>query len=107
MFASDRKILSWLACVRWIAIWTFPDPQTAFINVVSGLLYLPLLLGCLMLLGGSQAGINGLIGCFRWHHFCWASRRSFVRRLFQIGVSGPVLQVHMLFTGSWCCLFCV
>ena len=58
------KVLSWLACVRWIAIWTFPDPQTAFINVVSGLLYLPLLLGCLMLLGGSQAGINGLIGCF-------------------------------------------
>ena len=58
------KILSWLACVRWIAIWTFPDPQTAFINVVSGLLYLPLLLGCLMLLGGGQAGINGLIGCF-------------------------------------------
>ena len=64
MFASDLQVLSVLACVRWIAIWTFPDPQTAFINVVSGLLYLPLLLGCLMLLGGSQAGINGLIGCF-------------------------------------------
>ena len=58
------KILSVLACLRWLAIWAFPDPQTAFINVVSGLLYLPLLLGCLMLLGGTQASINGLIGFF-------------------------------------------
>ena len=59
------KILSWLACVRWIAIWTFPDPQTAFINVVSGLLYLPLLLGCLMLLGGQSV----------WHQ--WIDRQFF------------------------------
>ena len=59
------KILSWLACLRWIAIWAFPDPQTAFINVVSGLLYLPLLLGCLMLLGG-QSG---------WHQ--WIDRQFF------------------------------
>ena len=57
-------VLSVLACVRWLAIWAFPDPETAFINVVSGLLYLPLLLGCLMLLGGSRASIHGLIGVF-------------------------------------------
>lgn len=57
--------LSVLACLRWLAIWAFPDPETAFINVVSGLLYLPLLLGCLMLLGGSRTSIHGLIGFFR------------------------------------------
>ena len=57
-------ILSVFACVRWFVIWAFPDPETAFINVVSGLLYLPLLLGCFMLLGGSRVSINGLIGFF-------------------------------------------
>ena len=50
--------------MRWFVIWAFPDPETAFINVVSGLLYLPLLLGCLILLGGSRASIHGLIGFF-------------------------------------------
>jgi len=58
------NILSLLACLRWLAIWAVPDPETAFINVVSGLLYLPLLLGCLILLGGSRASIHGLIGFF-------------------------------------------
>jgi diguanylate cyclase (GGDEF)-like protein len=57
-------ILSVLACVRWLEIWSFPDPVIIFVNVVSGLLYLPLLLGCLMLLGGSRAIIYGLIGCY-------------------------------------------
>lgn len=61
------NILSLLACLRWLAIWAVPDPETAFINVVSGLLYLPLLLGCLILLGESRASIHGLIGFFLTH----------------------------------------
>ena len=45
--------------------------------------------------GGSQAGINGLIGRFSLAPLLLGQQGSFVRRLFQIGVSGPVLQVHM------------
>jgi hypothetical protein len=87
--------------VRWLAIWAFPDPETAFINVVSGLLYLPLLLGCLMLLGGSRASIHGLIGVFSLTPLVLGQQADIANTPFQNGALGLLLQGLTSFTGSW------
>ena len=49
----SRKICQFLAaciCIRWLFIWIPANPQTIYIHICSGLLYMPLLLGCLNLL---------------------------------------------------------
>ena len=49
----SRKICKFLAvfiCIRWLVIWIPANPQTIYIHICSGLLYMPLLLGCLNLL---------------------------------------------------------
>ena len=57
-------VLTLSSCIRWLAIWAFPYPETTYINIVSGLLYLPLILGCLVLIGSKKTTINLLIGCY-------------------------------------------
>lgn len=57
-------VLTFSGCVRWLAIWAFPQIETTYINIVSGLLYLPLLLGCLVLIGANKTSINLLIACY-------------------------------------------
>ena len=44
------KLVATWTCIRWLFIWTHADPQTIYIHIISGLLYIPLLLGCLKLL---------------------------------------------------------
>ena len=66
-FRLSRRICTVLtlsSCIRWLATWAFPYPETTYINIASGLLYLPLLLGCLVLVGGKKTTINLLIGCY-------------------------------------------
>ena len=66
-FRLSRRICTVLtlsSCIRWLATWAFPYPETTYINIASGLLYLPLLLGCLVLVGGNKTTINLLIGCY-------------------------------------------
>ena len=49
----SRKICKFLAvfiCIRWLVIWIPANPQTIYIHICNGLLYMPLLLGCLNLL---------------------------------------------------------
>lgn len=63
----SRKISRFLAlwvCFRWLAIWMSPNPDTLYINVVSGLLYMPLLLACLNLLSIERRTILLVTICF-------------------------------------------
>ena len=64
MFASDLQNSELAGLCSLDRNLGLPRSSNGIYQCGSGLLYLPLLLGCLMLWGGSQAGINGLIGCF-------------------------------------------
>ena len=53
----SRKICQFLAtyiCIRWLFIWMTANPLQIYIHICSGLLYMPLLIGCLKLLEANK-----------------------------------------------------